>query len=209
MALARDAIVDAAIALLDEIGIDALSTRRLAERLGIKSASLYWHFRDKGVLLEAMAARMATEEADPDPGTFDTWQEWFAEEARHFRRALKRHRDGARVHAASRPKPQDLAGLERKIETLCIAGFRPEDAARAFLVMSRLVIGTVLEEQSAATPIDPASLEPYRNLAAARSVLTEASPDDDFDFGLSVLLAGLESRLRNAAASAPEGAGST
>jgi AcrR family transcriptional regulator len=45
--LDRATIVATALRLLDEVGIDGLSTRRLATELGIKSASLYWHFKDK------------------------------------------------------------------------------------------------------------------------------------------------------------------
>ncbi|MBN3821866.1 TetR family transcriptional regulator, partial [Paraburkholderia sp. Se-20369] len=53
--LTRDTVLRAALDLLDEVGIDALSTRRLAERLGVQSPTLYWHFRNKGELLEAMS----------------------------------------------------------------------------------------------------------------------------------------------------------
>jgi AcrR family transcriptional regulator len=48
--LDRAVIVATALMLLDEVGIDGLSTRRLAAELGIKSASLYWHFKDKAEL---------------------------------------------------------------------------------------------------------------------------------------------------------------
>ena len=54
--LNRDDVLRAALELLDEVGIDALSTRKLAERLGVQSPTLYWHFKSKGALLDAMSA---------------------------------------------------------------------------------------------------------------------------------------------------------
>lgn len=46
----RDQVVDAALKLLNELGLDALTSRRVAQKLGVESATLYWHFRDKSVL---------------------------------------------------------------------------------------------------------------------------------------------------------------
>ena len=53
--LSREAVVAAAMGLLDEEGIDGLSMRALADRLGVRAASLYWHYRDKDQLLDALA----------------------------------------------------------------------------------------------------------------------------------------------------------
>lgn len=54
--LNREAVIAAALDLLDEVGLDAISTRQLAKRLGVEQPSLYWHFRKKEDLLAAMAA---------------------------------------------------------------------------------------------------------------------------------------------------------
>ncbi len=53
--LNREAVVQAALAMLDAVGVDGLSMRALADRLGVKAASLYWHLRDKDQLLELVA----------------------------------------------------------------------------------------------------------------------------------------------------------
>src|SRR5215469_18405025 len=53
--LNRQAVVDAALELLGEAGVDGLSMRGLADRLGVKAASLYWHVRDKQQVLELLA----------------------------------------------------------------------------------------------------------------------------------------------------------
>src|SRR5258707_14521004 len=54
--LTRDRLVDAALELINEDGLDALSMRALADRLDVKAASLYWHVRDRRDLLERLAA---------------------------------------------------------------------------------------------------------------------------------------------------------
>ena len=54
MKLDRDVILQAALSLLDEVGMDKLSTRLLAERLGVQQPALYWHFKNKRALLDAM-----------------------------------------------------------------------------------------------------------------------------------------------------------
>ena len=50
-------VVDVAIALLDADGLDALTMRKLATRLGVQAGALYWHFASKQALLDAMADR--------------------------------------------------------------------------------------------------------------------------------------------------------
>lgn len=53
--LNREAVVQAALGMLDAAGVEGLSMRALADRLGVKAASLYWHLRDKDQLLELIA----------------------------------------------------------------------------------------------------------------------------------------------------------
>jgi TetR/AcrR family transcriptional regulator, tetracycline repressor protein len=43
----KDQIIAAALTLLDERGLDGLTTRALADRLGIRQPALYWHFKDR------------------------------------------------------------------------------------------------------------------------------------------------------------------
>lgn len=100
--MTRDTVLRAALELLDEVGIDGLSTRRLAERLGVQSPTLYWHFRNKAELLDAMAEAIMLERHDASlPQEGEAWDAWLVENARSFRRALLAYRDGARLHAGT------------------------------------------------------------------------------------------------------------
>ena len=128
----REQVVEVALDLLDEVGLDGLSTRRLAQQLGVESATLYWHFRDKSVLLGEMAsAVLARHHTLAVPADALQWPAWFADNMRSLRRALLAYRDGARLHAGTVPGPGDRAGIERKIAYLVGAGFTREQAGMA------------------------------------------------------------------------------
>src|SRR5262245_23549209 len=94
-------VVRAALALLDEVGLDELTMRRLAGQLGIKAASLYRHVRSKDELLALLGDEISGE--IPFPRGTGTWQEQLTEIAWNVRRGLLAHRDAARVLANSPP----------------------------------------------------------------------------------------------------------
>src|ERR1700722_15344659 len=93
--LARDQLVDAALELMQEAGLEALSTRRLAERLGVKSPALYWHVRNKdellGLVADAICAQMVL------PATSLSFRVQLEKIAWEYRRVLVAHRDAPRL----------------------------------------------------------------------------------------------------------------
>jgi hypothetical protein len=87
--LDKPLIVEAALRLLEEVGLDGLSTRALAAALGVKGPSLYWHFQNMGELRDMMAdAILADALAAADEGPAD-WRAWLAEGARTIRGAAR------------------------------------------------------------------------------------------------------------------------
>lgn len=56
--LNRESVIDAALELLNETGIDGLTTRKLAQKLGIEQPTLYWHVKNKRALLDALAVEI-------------------------------------------------------------------------------------------------------------------------------------------------------
>lgn len=144
----RKIVVSEALDLLDEVGLDTVSTRRLAKRLGVEQPSLYWHFRTKKDLLAAMAeAAMAPHAAAPLPTPDDDWRDWFLDNTRSFRRTLLMRRDGARLHAGSTPAG-DLDRIRRKMDFLVTSGVPERDAQMAMLAAGRFTVGSALEEQA-------------------------------------------------------------
>src|ERR1700724_1984828 len=88
--LPRDAIVSAALRVLDADGMDGLSMRRVGEEMGTGAASIYWHVRNKDQLLQLLFERV-TEEAklpEPDPAR---WQEQLRDFAHRMRQGRKSH----------------------------------------------------------------------------------------------------------------------
>ncbi|MEU1944923.1 TetR/AcrR family transcriptional regulator C-terminal domain-containing protein [Streptomyces sp. NPDC059474] len=181
----RETVIAEALGLLDEVGLDAVSTRRLAKRLGVEQPSLYWYFRTKRELLAAMAeAAMAPHATAPLPTPDDDWRAWFLDNTRSFRRALLMRRDGARLHAGSTPTG-DLDRIRHKMGFLVASGVPERDAQMAMLAASRFTVGSVLEEQADTGPDGstdlPADMPPIDH-------------DSVFEAGLTLILDGLAHR---------------
>jgi len=71
--LTRERLVDAALELINEEGLEALSMRSLADRLNVKAASLYWHVRDRRELLDLLGDSILESAKRPRPGA--GWRE--------------------------------------------------------------------------------------------------------------------------------------
>ncbi len=97
-------IVRSALTLLNEIGLEQLTLRRLAAELNIQAPTLYWHFKSKEDLIDAMATLILAEGASkliPAKKSAD-WTIWVSTFGRGLRNLLLKYRDGARVAAGSR-----------------------------------------------------------------------------------------------------------
>lgn len=177
--LDRATIVEAALRLLDDAGLDDLSTRRLATELGVKGPSLYWHFRNMAELRDHMAEALLSAElpsAEPDPRPED-WRDWMAAGARGIRRAAHSRRDGARLLIGWRPTPERRARIyPANRARLEASGFAAEDARVAFLAVGRYALGWAVTEQAADGPT--------------------SETDADFESGLAAMLDGLALRRR-------------
>ncbi|MFE9118308.1 TetR/AcrR family transcriptional regulator C-terminal domain-containing protein [Streptomyces sp. NPDC007172] len=183
----RETVLVEALDLLDEVGLDAVSTRQLAKRLGVEQPSLYWHFSNKKELLAAMAeAAMVPHATAPLPTPAQDWRSWFLDNTRSFRRTLLSRRDGARLHAGSSPGGADLDRIAHKMAFLTSCGLPEHDARMAMLAAGRYTVGSVLEEQAelalGSPPQRPAGIPPIDHESA-------------FEAGLALILDGLEQRL--------------
>ena len=75
MRLRREDVIDGAMALLDERSLDELTTRRLADRLGVHVGALYWHVRDMRELLVSLADRIVAEALPTTCRARATWRQ--------------------------------------------------------------------------------------------------------------------------------------
>jgi len=203
MALDRETVLDTALRLIDEVGLDGLSLRRLAKELGVQAPALYWHFASKKDLLDHLVAAANERLQDgtsgvPAPG--QAWDDWLAEGLRAQRRAMLAHRDGARLAAGNRPTPGSRPRIERTLGVLVEAGFDAADAVRAVIVLGHYVSGFVLDEQGDAerTDDEAPALDPaeFPILAAGGGAVLDR--DTLFEYGLQRMLDGMRARLSDA-----------
>ncbi|PLC02164.1 TetR family transcriptional regulator [Variovorax sp. RO1] len=205
MKLDSEVILEAALTLLDEVGMDKLSTRLLAERLGVQQPALYWHFKNKRALLDAMNREILRRAHDRRlPLAGESWETFLRENARSFRRALLARRDGARLHAGSEPDPGDLEMVEAQLAAVVSRGLPATQAMALLIALGRYTVGCVLEEQ-AAPPDAEVRQQALDAAAASRPLLAEAfasyrkaGPDAMFEVGVDLMLEGARARLSEA-----------
>lgn len=210
MPLQRETVARAALHLVDEVGLDSLTIRRLAAHLDIQNPSLYWHFKNKQELLNCMAELMLTdffaELHEPEPD--QDWADWLTIYARQLRNTMLAHRDGARIVAEADPsRCTFFEGFEWALNVLRHAGFDGSEAAIGIITLQYYVLGNAFEVQ--AHPFSLASDADEKHLPALRLSLDKerfpnvaaflhtpalySSPwaSTQFETGLSLFLDGL------------------
>ena len=181
--LDRSNVVQAALQLLNETGLEGLTTRRLADALGVQGPALYWHFRNKQELIDNMALAMLAEASEPVVKTED-WAEWLLKRARRLREVMLSYRDGARLFAGYRPAgPHGRVDPDAFLEPLVAAGFSRTEALSVAIIVFRFTFGWTDDEQNAA---ERGSEDPVENLL---------DPDQLFEFGLAMIIEGAKARF--------------
>jgi AcrR family transcriptional regulator len=203
--LSRERIVDAALELIEQDGIEALSMRRLGRSLGVEGMALYTYFRDKSDLLDAAAERVL-EGLDADADRSAPWQErirrgalaWARLQERHPRAFPLVYRGGLRTDAVRRL-------TEELLDALRTAGFDEHGAALAYQTFVTLVDAALLgrsawsdEDLQAGWSQVVASADPeaYPRVAEAAPRAATLRWQEILDSGVDLLLDGLERRLR-------------
>ena len=205
--LTRDGITQAALALVDERGLDALSMRNVAERLGVQASALYGHVSGKQELIQLMLDRIALEIELPEPDP-DRWEEQLKEFARAARRAFGSHRDLAGASLANIPTgPNTLVLIDRLLALLSASGLPRQAVAYAADLLPQFITASAYEESLFMQRLErePAyfdQIEAYFRAAPAdrfpalADLVTELTasdegPDARFEFGLDVIVQGL------------------
>jgi AcrR family transcriptional regulator len=206
--LTRQMLIETALRLLDEVGLEGLTVRRLAAELGVQSPALYWHIRSKQELLDGMADQMILAAGMGPPREHETWQDWLARRARAYRQSVLAHRDGARIVAnAAWLSPLTIRMFNDELTAMVDRGFSPALALRTITALSQYVNGFVLQEQAvfrkhAGQPADPraalADLLDGDTRAPLLMAIHEGASTiggEAFEHGLRVLIAGTVTAL--------------
>ena len=205
----RDRALRAAVALADAGGIESLSMRKLARDLGIEAMSLYYHVNSKDEILDGMVEIVVGEMALATNGT--DWKTALRDRAESARRVLARHPWAISLINA-RTTRATMTFHDAIIGSLLHAGFSMPMAAHAMSFIDSYVHGFALQEAS--LPLDDAGdigavteniLQERADMAEAFPHLTQMAVDLilqpgyayglEFDFGLGLILDGLEAAL--------------
>jgi TetR/AcrR family transcriptional regulator, tetracycline repressor protein len=151
--LSKAAVVQAGLDVLDQAGIDGVTVRAVASRLGVQAPALYWHVRDKQDLLDEMATeiwrRVSAELAALPSG--QPWDQAMAAFAAITRRALLSHRDGAKVFSGTYLTDASVLGAqEERLAQTVRQGFTLADVIRAYSLLYSFTVGFCIEEQAVA-----------------------------------------------------------
>ena len=209
--LTRERILETALGLADEHGIDDLSMRRLAQVLGVEAMSLYNHVANKSDLLDGVVDLVFSEVDLPNAET--EWKPQLRKWATSAREALARHRWAiGLMESRTRPGPENLRHHDAVLACLRHAGFSVRMAVHVYSLLNSYIYGFALQEVSLpfksvqqAVEVTEAILQQfpsheYPHLAevgiehVAHGYVYAA----EFAFGLDVILDGVE-HIRNAA----------
>ncbi|MFD4524557.1 TetR/AcrR family transcriptional regulator C-terminal domain-containing protein [Streptomyces sp. NPDC058470] len=204
--LDKKQVVETALRLLNEVGLDGLTLRAIAKELDVQAPALYWHFKNKQALLDEMATEMYRRmmaSARPAPDT--TWQERILASQRGLRAALLGYRDGAKVFSGTRfTGIEHAVDLEANLRALVEAGFTFPQAVRASTTAHYFTLGFVAEEQGV-WPLPGERREGYDveeraarmadfPLAASAGAEVFQNFEEGFEEGLLLLIAGIGAR---------------
>jgi AcrR family transcriptional regulator len=207
-ALTVDAIAAAALRVVDDEGLDAMTMRRVAQELGTGAASLYAYVDNKDRLLELVVDR-ALSELEP-PADAGPWQEQLKVGLRELRALFARHGDLARASFARIPLGENaLRASEWMISTLRRGELPTKVIAYACDLLPLYVTAIAYEESIYAgeqisheqmleyvaemrSYFESLPRSRFPNVVALAAALTAGSEGDErFEFGLDVLIAGL------------------
>src|SRR5919198_5425090 len=197
-------IVEAATRLIDRDGLDVLSMRHLGASLGVEAMSLYRHFPSKSALLDAVVGGLLAELMLPVPGAAP-WQQSFRTLARDYRQLLLPHPNAIPPLATLQLSNLGALGAAGAVMALLRdAGFDARTSVHVLATAESFVIGfayweagtIALRRDAPMPPPLPPGADPY--IIEHWDELSNADCDAAFEFGLDVLIAGLE-RVRGEA----------
>ncbi len=201
--LCKEKIYLAALEVINTEGLEGLSMRRLALQLNVEAASLYNHVKNKSALLDLIQDSLFREL--PSPKEQNNWKKYLWEFAQSIRHGLLKFPKTVPLFA-TRPSVTSsaLEQTEKAFSMLHAAGFRYSDVIFAYQSLCVFILGH-LQAEVGHTPGAKAEKEPsfshventiqFPHLMKAYSQSSFKNYDAWFDFGVTVIITGLEKVL--------------
>lgn len=181
--LQRRSIVAEALRMIDEDGLANFSMPALARRLGVKTASLYYHFVDRSELLSGVARAVIRQAEPPGFEQNDDWANWMVEMAIGYRRAIMAHPNAASILVSHTPRQLIASLYEKGARILTDAGFPPMVSLRLLdgvesLATASALMGTV--SGTASEDFGFGALDPEKNPTLVSILEDSAGQSEDF-----------------------------
>lgn len=210
--LDRVRIVQTAIHILNETGLKELSMRKIADALQVKASSLYYHVKDKDQLLQLLADQICGEMVWPESSL--SWKDQILQWAGQFRKILHSCRDAVEIFSSTLPLGYNrLMQVEKLYQLFVSAGFADHQIPWMASMLKNYVLGFAAEEvrlaglagegDAAALKLSEQYNQFYRQLPEERfpnmirlaSYTTDSHWEQEFHFGLNVLIDGFSLKL--------------
>lgn len=216
--LSRREIQEVALRLIDEDGLEVLTVRRLGGALGVDPMALYRHFENKEALLDGVA-ELLWEEVERGSRDGGDWKHQLRSIASSLRDLAHAHPNAYSLVMTREVMPEAALSLsEAKLKALKAAGFEEDLAAQAVRTLVSYGVGygavelsyLLSEDQGSAESASeverlmrvmrmvPRDVPPH--LAEVARIICDCDVDAQFDFGLEVVLTGLEAMLNRSPA---------
>jgi len=212
--ITREAIVAAALAVMDELGMEGLSMRRVADKLGTGAASLYWHVRNKDELFQLIFDAVMDKLTLPPPDPAH-WKQQLRELAERARSVMSEHRDVGRLSLGRVPGGQQTAVIGEWFFTLLSPLGIPDRVIAYLGDFFGLYLGAYAFEESigVASPTGeemsqedvakmlrdyllPLPGDKFPHVVRAADLIFNADREDRWEFGIDLILRGLESYVQ-------------
>jgi AcrR family transcriptional regulator len=202
--LSRERVLDAAIKLADQGGLESLSMRKLGQELGVEAMAVYYHFANKDEVIDGIVDIVFSQIDLPASGA--DWKSAMRQRAVSLRDVLLRHRWAIGLMESRRkPGPANLRHHDVVIGSLRSAGLNMPTIAHAYSLVDSYVYGFALFAMN--LPFDPSEevadlgqdvlraypVNAYPNLVAYISAMRPGyNYGDEFEYGLDLILDGLD-----------------
>lgn len=204
--LTRERVLEGAVALADQIGIEALTIRRLAEALGTKPMTIYYHVPSKDEIVDGMVEIVFSQIEKPPVD--DAWRSAVRKRCVSAHEVIRRHPWAAPLmESRTSPGPENLGHHEAVLACLRRGGLSWQMTAHAYAVLDAFIYGFAFQEATLPSQMEGEFVEVARDIssafdAAAYPHLVGLTTEhvlqpgydfgDSFEFGLDLILDGIE-----------------
>ncbi|MEW9701773.1 TetR/AcrR family transcriptional regulator C-terminal domain-containing protein [Paenibacillus sp. SI8] len=201
MQINRELVVQSALTIMGETGVEGITMRKLAASLNVQPGALYWHFKNKQALLAELANIIMAEVLAERTKTAN-WQDEVRQAAVRLRLVLLKYPDSVRLITISPYLlvPNTLKFGKQLLSAFAASGLPDEHMRHCADTLLSYVTGFVLQEQTAkqfVTPEKVAQSEESDPDLVREFIEADADEQEDvvFDRGIAIIIKGVESLL--------------